>query len=175
VEKQATAFESHVRAAFEGTPYVVTRTPAGFDVSLDVANAQWYGLFNKAGLRYVFTHEVTVGDGWFSITDVERELRWSAGVPSLLGSASFQKGRVIRYASEKTWAFDKNGRFRPVVDYRFDSEEARSVVMHLGKQLGLRYRMSSHARIGLAFALVAIIGLVLGGIAIAVLAVMGAL
>jgi hypothetical protein len=175
VNRAATELETQVRTAFEGTPYVVTRTPSGFEVTLDVANARWYGLFDKAGLRYSFTHEVEVAGSWFAITDVEREVRWSAGVPRISGSGRIQKGRVIRYASEKTWAFDQDGRFRAVVDYRFDSEEARSVIVHLGKQLGLKYRMSTHARVGLAFALIAIIGLVLGGVVIAVLAAMGAL
>ena len=174
MNQHAPAFEMHVRAAFEGTPYVITQTPIGFDVTIDVANAQWFGLFNKAGLRSVFTHQVKIGDGWFSITDVERQLRWTAGVPSL-GSASLQKGRVIQYSSKKTWAFDQSGSFRPVVDYRFDSEEGRSVIVELGKQLGLLQRMSGYAKVGLVFALIAIVGLVLGGIVVAVMAGMGAL
>lgn len=110
-----------------------------------------------------------------AITDVERELRWSAGVPRIFGSGSVRKGRVILYASEKTWAFDQDGRFRPVVDFRFDSEDARSAVVDIGKRLGLRYRMNTRARVGLAFALVAIVGLVLGGVVVAVLAAKGAL
>lgn len=37
-----------VEEAATGTPYVVTPTEHGFDVSLDIVDAQWFGLF---GLR----------------------------------------------------------------------------------------------------------------------------
>jgi hypothetical protein len=44
-------FFEGVRRAAEGTPYVVTETENGFDVTLDIVAAQWFGLFNKAGLK----------------------------------------------------------------------------------------------------------------------------
>lgn len=31
-----------------GTPYVVTETPRGFDVNIDIENASWYALLYKA-------------------------------------------------------------------------------------------------------------------------------
>ena len=62
-----------VRAAAEGTPYAVTQTPGGFDVALDIVDAQWFGLFNKAGLRKAYIHHVKVkDDGAFTITDESR-------------------------------------------------------------------------------------------------------
>lgn len=47
-------FPNAVAAAVEGTPYKVVPTKRGFDVELDVANAQWWGLLNRAGLQHRF-------------------------------------------------------------------------------------------------------------------------
>ena len=67
-------FFERVRAAAEGTPYAAIETTEGFDVTLDIVDAQWFGLFNKAGLRKVYTHHVKLSDdGAFSVTDESRE------------------------------------------------------------------------------------------------------
>ena len=56
----AAAYEFHRRMqeVTEGTPYVVRETDAGFDVTLDIVDAQWFGILNKAGLSKVYTHHV---------------------------------------------------------------------------------------------------------------------
>jgi hypothetical protein len=59
-------FFERVQEAAEGTPYVVTETADGFDVALHIVDAQWFGLFNKAGLQRLYIHHVKLaGDGAF--------------------------------------------------------------------------------------------------------------
>ncbi|WP_203337480.1 hypothetical protein [Nocardioides limicola] len=157
-------FERRVRDAFAGTPYQVTSTDQGFDVRIDVADATWYGILNKAGLKYAVDHRVTVGDGWFRVLDVEKRVEWVAGIPRIAGSAEVVKGRVIRSGFEKTWAFNERGEFTRVVDYTFHSEEGRRVVTDIGKHLGLRYRMSGYAKLGLVFALIGGVGALISAV-----------
>ena len=97
-----------VREAAEGTPYVVEERPYGFNVTIDVVDAQWWTLLRKSGVKKVFTYEVRTNERTkkMSITDVSNSLRWSAGggvssMPSLHAEKSFQRGRVYQYNFQK--------------------------------------------------------------------------
>ena len=151
-----------VQQASEGTPYVVQRTETGFDVTLDVADAQWYGLINKAGLTKVYVHHVAFpAPGAYTVTDDSRTLEWVAGVPRLGASAERQMGRVVEFGAKKVYALDEDGRFGAQVDYRFSSEEGRRLITGPAAQLGLELRRGGAERIGLVAAVVAIAGAVL--------------
>jgi hypothetical protein len=158
----AEEFRRRVEAVTEGTPYVVTPTDAGFDVTLDIVDAQWFGLFNKAGLEKVYIHHVSVpGDGSYTVTDDARTIEWVAGVPQAKGSAERVYGRVKEFGVQKVWAFDESGRFGQVVDFRFNSEEGRDLVSGVADQLGLRQKRGAAEKTGLVFGVVAGIGAVL--------------
>jgi hypothetical protein len=167
-------FFEGVRAAAEGTPYTVTETEDGFDVALDIVDAQWFGLFNKAGLKWLYIHHVNLkGDGVYSITDESRRLEWVAGTPRISASAEVTKGRIVEFSKQKVWAFDENGDFGVQADYRFSSEEGRALVEGVAKQLELEQRRGMEEKIGMFFAALAIGGLVIGGIVVAILALLG--
>ncbi|WP_114423441.1 hypothetical protein [Nocardioides houyundeii] len=162
-------FVRRVRDTTEGTPYVVTRTSSGFDLSLDVADAQWFGLFNRAGLRKVFVHHVKVTSDTFSITDDSTEIRWEAGHPKIAGSASRSMGRSIEFGHEKIWAIRDDGTVGRVVDYKFDSEEGRDLITLIGKDLGLAAKAGGAEKIGLYAALSVPVLIVLGLLLVLVL------
>ena len=170
----AEEFRRRVEQAADGTPYVVTPTELGFDVAIDIVDAQWFGLFNKAGLSKHYTHHVAVpGDGSYTITDDSRTVEWVAGVPQVKGSAERQLGRVKEFGVQKVWAFDEQGRFGQVVDFRFNSEEGRDLVTGIADQLGLKLQRGGAEKIGIAFALLAVGGLVIGGVVVGILALLG--
>ncbi|WP_181313007.1 hypothetical protein [Nocardioides campestrisoli] len=162
-------FVRRVQAATEGTPYVVKRTSSGFDLTLDVADAQWFGLFNRAGLKKVFVHHVKVTPETFSITDESTEVRWEAGHPRVAASATKTMGRSIEFGHEKIWAIRDDGTVGRVVDYRFDSEEGRDLITLVGKDLGLSSRAGGAEKIGLYAALSVPVLLVLGLLLVLVL------
>jgi hypothetical protein len=167
-------FFEGVRAAAEGTPYTVTKTDDGFDVALDIVDAQWYGVFNKAGLKRLFIHHVDFkGEGVFSITDESRALEWVAGTPRISASAAVTKGRIIGFSKQKVWAFDEHGNFGVQADYRFSSDEGRGLIEGVARQLGLEQRRGTEEKIGMFFAALAIGGLVIGGIVVGILALLG--
>lgn len=167
-------FLDGVRQAAAGTPYVVTATDAGFDVTLDIVDAQWFGLFDKAGLDKVYIHHVAVADdGTYTVTDDSRTVEWVAGVPRASASAERVYGRVKEFGVQKVWALDEHGRFGPVVDFRFNSEEGRDLVKGVAQQLGLKEKRGAAERTGLVFALVAGVGSVITLLALLVLALLG--
>jgi hypothetical protein len=172
----SSAFYDGVREAAEGTPYAVTKTDDGFDVTLDIVDSQWFGVFNKAGLRKVYTHRVKLlGERAYSITDESRSLEWVAGTPRLAASLEVQKGRIIEFGAEKVWAFDEHGRFGVVADYRFGSEEGRQLIEGIASTLGLEQRRGVAEKLGIAAAGIAIGGIVIGGLVVGVLAILGVL
>ncbi|MFC4785673.1 hypothetical protein ACT8ZV_14425 [Nocardioides sp. MAHUQ-72] len=169
-------FLAGVRQAAEGTPYVVTPTEAGFDVALDVADAQWYGLLNKAGLKKAYTHHVAVADdGTYAVTDDSRTVEWVAGVPRLSASAERTRGRSYELSFQKSWALNEQGKPAKVVDYSFSSEKGRKLITGVADELGLRQRRGTEEKVGIAFALVGGVGALLTLVVLGVLALMGKL
>ena len=167
-------FLQGVQEALDGEPYAVAPTADGFDVTLDVVDAQWYGLFNKAGLTKAFIHHVRVGDdGSYSITDDSRELEWVAGVPRLGATASRQVGRVKEFSFRKTYALDENLQPAKVVDYSFSSEEGRSLITAVADRLGLKQQRGTAEKIGIWFAVIGGVGALITVIVLLIAAAMG--
>jgi hypothetical protein len=167
-------FFRRMQEVTEGTPYVVRETDTGFDVTLDVVDAQWYGILNKAGLQKVYTHHVSVPEpGVYSVTDDSRTVEWVAGVPRIAGSAERTVGRVKEFGFQKVWAFDEHGSFGVQADYRFNSEEGRQLLTGVADQLGLRQRRGAAERTGLVFAVVGGAGALLAVVVVLVFALTG--
>ncbi len=172
----AAEFAHRVRAAAAGTPYVVTNTDRGFDVTLDVVDAQWFGLFNKAGIKRVIVHHVGVPEpGVYTVNDDAPSLEWVAGTPRLAATAERIHGRVRHFGGQKVWAFDAQGRFGVQADYRFDSEEGRRLIAGVALQLGLSLRRGAAERVALGFAVVGGVGAVVTAVVLGVLALTGRL
>lgn len=165
---EAQEFERRARETFAESPYEVTSTHEGFRVDLQIADARWYEFFAQAGLTSAWRHDVKITTEGFSITDRRTQMRWRAGVPEVDWSRVGTVGTQLGTTTERTWAFDEQGRFRRVVDYSFNPAESRRALRDIGDHLGLRYRMNAHARMGLAFGIaggaVAVLALVTVGI-----------
>ena len=149
-----------VREATEGTPYVVEERPNGFNLTVNVIDAQWYTLIRKNGLKRVFTYEVRTYDRsrTLSITDVENSVRWDAGAgvtspPSLHAERSFKRGRVYQLSFQKQYGFDAQTR-QPtkVVDYRFNANEGRDIIRRAATRAGWKERMGAEERGAVIFA-----------------------
>lgn len=53
-------FVAPITQLTQGSPYVVTATPHGCDVTLNLADQQWYGVMSKQGLPKTFTFHVVL-------------------------------------------------------------------------------------------------------------------
>jgi hypothetical protein len=142
-------FRDAVLEATQGTPYTVIDIKKGFVVRLDVADAQWWGLYNRAGLRKTFRWRVREHKNYFTITDRQVEMRWRAGVPGLGATVQGQSGRILTFQREKIWALSDRGRIEPVVDYRFNSREGRDLIRLVARQQGLKERLPMSVKISL--------------------------
>jgi hypothetical protein len=153
-------FRDRVTSHAEGTPYVVSPTPEGFDVALDVVDARWYQLYAKAGLERTFVHHVQMaGDRDFTITDDSHTLEWEAGHPRLGALLERFVGRRYDIGFQKTIAITEDARIDTVVDYSFSSEEGRKLVKKAAKELGLREHLPASAKVGLWFAIAVLVAM----------------
>lgn len=160
----------------EQTPYrIVDLRPDGFTLRLDLADARWWGVLSRSGLRE--TYELLVGvspDGRsYAISDRRTEVVWRAGpsgpvprVGATLRASAFQ-GRTWSYSSKKVVGVSDAGRVETVVDYAFSTAPGHRLVSEAAASLGLREKMSASTRIG-------VVAAVVGG-AMALLAVGGAI
>lgn len=166
-------FFRNMQTAVEETPYVLTETERGLDLTLDIVDAKWYGLYFKEGLHRVYTYHVELpGDGTYTVTDDSRTVEWQAGVPTISGSVERTRGRVYDRSSEKVWALGEDFRPGKVVDYRFDSEEGRRLIRAVADRLGLKEKRGRDEKIGLYFAILGGAGALLTLVVLGVLALL---
>jgi hypothetical protein len=170
-----------LRAAVAGGPYVVEETPQGFDLKVDVVDAQWYTLIRRNGLTKVFTYSVTLheADKKYSVTDISNEVRWSAGAdmdgpPTLVAEAQQQRGRVY----EKSFAIEtgvdaRTHELGTPVNYSFSSGEGRDLIRRVAKESGWSERMGSEQKIGLVVAGTTVALLLIVGLVALVIALIG--
>lgn len=141
-------FLAAVTTATEGTPYAVTPTPEGFDLHLEIADASWYGLFNKAGLKEEYVIRVRIDGSEYTVEQGRRSISWAVGAPTR-GEISWFKGRTYELEKRKVWALDESFRPSKVVDYSFSSNEGLKLVKGIGQRLGLKERWPLSMKIAL--------------------------
>jgi hypothetical protein len=151
---------ARVGPALADAGYQVTPTPDGFDFQIDFQDQRWYGLFTETDLRETLVHRVRVDEASrrISIRDDRFTVMVSGGVFGIGAGLGMSSGRSRVKIYERT--FGPDGR-----TWRFDSDDARSMVTDAAAQLGLTQVQGAAQRIGLVF------GLVGAGIALIVLVV----
>jgi hypothetical protein len=167
-----------VRRAATGTPYAVRETPQGFDLTIDVADAQWLAVFKAHGLNKVFTHKVKLNEAGQSmtITDVGNTFSWSGGgsSPRLQASASTQRGRVYEKSFRQEFGVDlRTGQVGKVVDYSFNATAGRDLIRDVAKEQGWDEKMGGTQKGAVILAGTVVVLLVLGGIGVLVANLLG--
>ena len=170
-----------LHAATAGTPYVVEETPAGFDMQIDIVDAQWFNLMRLNGLQRVFTYEVSLDEEQqkYAITDVAHSVSWDAGAgpggpPTLHREQTTERGRVYSKSFHIETGVDaRTGEVGTPVNYRFDSSEGRGIIRGVLKENGWTEQMGTEQKIGLAVAGLTVAALLVVGIVVLVMALLG--
>ena len=170
-----------LRSATEGGPYVIEETSQGFDMVIDIVDAQWFTPMRLNGLQRVFTYEVTLHEAEqkYSITDVAHSVSWDAGAgpdgpPSLHREQSTERGRVYSKSFHIETGVDaRTGELGTPVNYRFDSSEGRTLLRGVLQGNGWSEQMGTEQKIGLVVAAVTVVALVVVGIVALVTSLMG--
>ena len=175
------ALLERLRHRTEGTPYVVTETADGFDMGIDIVDAQWFNMVRLNGLQRVFTYEVALDEEQqrYAITDVAHSVSWDAGAgpdgpPTLHREQSTERGRVYSKSFHLETGVDaRTGQLGTPVNYRFDSSEGRDIIRDVLKDAGWSEQMGAEQKIGLVVAGLTVALLVIVGIVALVVALVG--
>ncbi|QEO09314.1 hypothetical protein [Protaetiibacter larvae] len=133
------AMQRHLR----GTAFTFARTPKGFDIDLDLANPQWWGVLKETRLSatsgfQIHTDEI---DSKFTIIELPRHIEWGGDdAPHFVaaGAAPKQSGR-------------------DEVDLRVSAEPIRRLVRRESEGLGFREAIDRRK-------LYTMLGVALGGV-----------
>ena len=174
------ALLDQLHAATQGGPYVIEETSDGFDMKIDIVDAQWFTIMRVNGLERVFTYEVTLDEEnqKYSITDVAHTVSWQAGSgaegpPTLTREQSTERGRVYSKSFHIETGVDaRTGEVGTPVNYRFDSSEGRDLIRGVLKGNGWSEQMGSEQKIGLAVAGLTVALLVIVGLVALVMALL---
>lgn len=62
----------------QGTAFAFSRTPHGFDIDLDLANPQWWGVLKETRLSETSSFQVVIDEieSTFTIVEIPRHIEW---------------------------------------------------------------------------------------------------
>jgi hypothetical protein len=157
-----------------GTPYAVDREGDSITVRVDLADAQWWALLQRHGLRKAYSITLTpIGPAKAARSDDLTEFEWVGGpdgrsVPRITGEAAWKGGRVWSVGAERIWAPGPDG-LRKVVDYRLDSGELQELISTTLSRAGWKTAFDTQTRIGLWAGVVGAVGAVVALVVLFVL------
>ena len=148
-----------------GTPYTITATDTGFQMSINIVDAKWYTLLYKNGIKKTFTIDARLDEAKHAAvtTDSLYELEWQAGAdagtlaPRLGGQIKGQKGEIWSYKAGKQYGVSESGQVGETASWRFSSAEAKEWLDNQLKENGWHRSMGGTAKGALIFAIVILV------------------
>lgn len=136
-------------------------------MELDVADATWFDLVNKAGLKHAFIHHVSIPEtDTYSVTDDARTVEWITGTPRISYKTRRKIGRVKKVSFNRTYAFNEQGELGKVWTLRSSPRRGRASIDSAARNLGYRQAQGSIEKFGLVIGLGTLALLALAGIII---------
>jgi len=120
-------------------PYhIVKGTDTDLVAEWKIVDAQWYGIFNKSGLKSAYRALLQVDESRHTVRCYEElgSIAWTAGLQGLVPAVSFQKsffgGRIL-YSKEYAKGYGLKQLSPPepgkVYNYKFDVNEIRGPII----------------------------------------------
>jgi hypothetical protein len=134
-------------------PFVVRDgAPEGADLVAEwrIADARWYEIFAKAGLRKTAQVLMRLDEGAGEVRSVDRtfDVEWRAGVPTLSFSAEAFRGQKVEVSWGKGWAFrEEDLAFGKVYDWRFATRELKGPLQETVAASGWAWRPVAFGRL----------------------------
>jgi len=167
--------QAAIEQRFANTPYAVTRDGDQITVQADLADATyltWAWAHHVNEIRGV---EITAKKHHKATTrDYSRSIAVSVGSATLTGNIKYSSGRQWSLEKNIEWGVGLDGSIGRQVDYTYSPSEIQKPVNEILKQSGWYAgpfgSLSPDAKIGAAVALLTIIGLVLAGLVLLIVA-----
>lgn len=169
-----------IRERLASTPYTVELAGAMIRVHADLADATFLGWASAHHVKVVRGLEVVATRPGKAITrDFEQDLDLSAGIGRLSGSARVQSGRSWSHERRIEIGVGTDGSVGRQVDVDFSSKDIQgpvnAVLKETGWYAGFWASLPADGKVGAITAGFTVIGLVVAGVVVGVLAILGKL
>ena len=151
----------NLQTAAQDSPYVITPTQNGFEMTINIVDAKWYTLLYKNGIKKTFTIDAKLKEEKHAAatTDTLYALDWQAGaesgslVPHIGGKLNVQKGEVWSFQAGKQYGVSENGQVGETASWKFSSVEAKEWLDGQLRANGWHRSLGSTAKGALIFAI----------------------
>jgi len=166
------ALERH----FASTPYAVKRKGDRITVQADLADATFLSWARAQHVNEIRGVEISAKKHHKATTrDYSRSIELSADAAILTGKIEYSSGRQWSLERDIEWGVGLDGSVRRQVDYTYSPREIQTPVNEILKQSGWYAgrigSLPTDARIGAVVALLTVIGLVIAGLVLLIVAV----
>jgi len=134
-----------------GTAFVFSRTTKGFDIDVDLANKQWWGVLKETRLTETSSFKILLEeiDSKFTIVEIPRHIEWAGDdAPHFVASSGGGPKQSMR----------------DEVDLRVSAEPIRRLVRREAEGLGFRESIDRKK-------LITMLGVALGGVVAVVITI----
>ena len=126
-------------------PYrIIEGTTHGVDLIAEwkIVDAEWYGIFEKAGLEKVFQIRMKLDDAKKQVRakDYEYSIEWEAGIPALSLTVSGFQGQTTSVQFGTGYAFTEELKPGQVYKYRFSTNEIKNPIKKVIADCGWKYK-----------------------------------
>ena len=154
----------------DSSPYKVTANGDVVTIELDLADAKWYTIFQKNGLKESYKIIITLDDAkkQAQVATETYSVEWSAGVPKLGARMSIQKGKQIGFKFGAEAGIKEDGSIGQAYKYSLNSFEILSQIKKIITDAGWKQAMSGNQKGGVIVGIITLVLLIVAfGIAIA--------
>jgi len=143
----------HITESAKDTPYVITQTADGFELSLNIVDARWVMPLGTGNIKKYFTITAKLDETSrvARLNDSLYELEWSAGlngqlVPHIGAQVQVQQGTIYQvHIGGVLGTQTESG----ITTYQFSSSEAKKWLNAILAQDGWKKAMSIQTKIGI--------------------------
>ena len=144
--KTAAEVRADLLAVNNPTAPFIVRDGAPEDVDLvaewRIVDAEWYGVFAKAGLKKVFKVLMDFDEQAREVRSIDEAwtVEWRAGIPTLSQEKTISRGQSSGVSWERAWGFDKQGRYGEIYRYNFSTAEIKTPLQDAVTKAGWVWR-----------------------------------
>lgn len=143
-------------------PYKVTTSGNIVTIEIDLADAKWYTLFQKNGLKKTYKVVIELKDATKTavVSTEEYELSWEAGIPKIGARLNIAKGKQFTLQYGAAAGIREDGTVGKVYEYSLNSVELLGKIGDIIKAAGWKQGMSQNQKGGLIVGIVVVVLLI---------------
>ncbi|RMD51079.1 hypothetical protein D6827_02865 [Candidatus Parcubacteria bacterium] len=129
---------------FHGPVQVIQKSDNHFVLTWNYADARWWEILAKAGLKKVYELHIKLDEvnKIATLTEVYKSVIWRTGPSSVFLFGGWFRGISLNYERAKAWGIKENFDIGKIYDYEFNSYKIFNPILTLLLERGWKVRIS---------------------------------